>query len=69
MEAKAVTVAEETMAQKFLGSNTDYEGLAHLFQRRRPQTIIHLAPRLQIKSKIYISAYFCAKLRPTFRSL
>ena len=31
MEEKAVMVAEETTAKKFLGSNVDYEGLAHLF--------------------------------------
>ena len=31
MEEKAVMVAEETTAKKFLGSNIDYEGLAHLF--------------------------------------
>jgi hypothetical protein len=31
MEEKAVIVAEETMATDFLRSNTDYEGLAHLF--------------------------------------
>ena len=31
MEEQAVMVEEETMAQKFLGSKTNYEGLAHLF--------------------------------------
>ena len=30
MKEKAVMVAEETTEKK-LGSNTDYEGLAHLF--------------------------------------
>ena len=55
MEAKAVTVAEGTMSQRFLGSKTDYEGLAHLVQRRRPQTIIHLAPRPQIKFKTRVA--------------